>query len=129
LLAALERDPRPEIRVAAAYALGLLKNGLAVDPLLKTLANPQENARVRGFCAEALEGIGDRRASAGLIEALDDAKVEVRFWSAFALGELKEPLALAKLAALAKNDTAILEGWGSVQEEAADAIAKIHAES
>jgi HEAT repeat protein len=125
LLDALQREPRVKIRAAAAYALGLLGNRLAIEPLLQSLANPLENARVRGFCAESLARFGDRRASAGLMAGLSDRTVDVRFWSAFALGELKEPSALTKLKDLAERDAAVLEGWGSVQEEAAGAIDKI----
>jgi HEAT repeat protein len=45
---ALAGDPDAEVRKAAAYALGWLRDRAAVLPLLETLRNRGETAEVRG---------------------------------------------------------------------------------
>jgi HEAT repeat protein len=127
LIAVLQTDADPDTRMAAAYSLGLLGDQRAVDPLLAKLADTGEDPRVRGFAAEALIGPGERRAVPALIAALRDPSAEVRFWAAFALGELRDPAALSALQHLAQADKATLPGWRSVSEEAAAAIENIRA--
>ena len=53
---------------------------------------------------------------------LRDPAPEVRFWSAFAQGWLRDPRALPELRRLAAEDTAEVPGWWSVGKEAADTI-------
>jgi HEAT repeat protein len=125
LLAALQADPDLDTRIGAAHSLGLLGDHRAVDPLLAKLADKSEHPRVRGVAAEALTGPREHRAVPLLITALDDPSVEVRFWAAFALGELGDPAALSALERLAQTDDAVLPGWRSVKDEAAAAIDSI----
>jgi HEAT repeat protein len=129
LIAVLQRVENPDQRGAAAYGLGLLGDKRAVVALIQTLENPKESPQVRGFCAEALASLGDPAASPRLLAALDDPEVEVRFWSAYALGELKEQRAIPRLERLAETDQAELPGWGTVNVEAAEALASIRASS
>ena len=129
LLAALQTDLDLETRVAAAYALGLLGDHRSVDALLATMADRNEDPRIRGMAAEALTGVQERRAVPYLIAALDDPSVEVRFWAVFALGQFGDPAALGALERLAQTDDAVLPGWRSVKEEAAAAIKSITAAS
>jgi len=89
------------------------------------LADRNEDPRVRGLAAEALTEAGERRAVPSLIAVLGDPSVEVRFWAAFALGQLGDPAALRALERLAETDDAELPGWRSVKDEAADAIERI----
>jgi HEAT repeat protein len=127
LLAALQTDPDPDTRMSAAHSLGVLGDHRAVDPLLAKLADRTEDPRVRGFVAEALTGPQERRAVPFLIAVLDDPSVEVRFWAAFALGELGDSTALGALERLAQTDDAVVPGWRSVKDEAAAAIERIRA--
>ena len=127
LIAVLQTDANPDTRMAAAHSLGLFSDHRAVDALLARLADRSENPRVRGFAAEALAGPGERRAVPALIAALGDPSVEVRFWAAFALGEIGDPAALSALQQLARTDEATLPGWRSVSDEAAAAIENIRA--
>ena len=127
LIAVLQADTDSGTRMAAAYSLGLLGDHRAVDPLLARLADTSEDRGVRGLAAEALTGPGERRAVPGLIAALADSSAEVRFWAAFALGELADPAALSALQQLAQSDEATLPGWWSVSDEAAAAIERIRA--
>jgi HEAT repeat protein len=127
LIAVLQTDASPDTRTDAAYALGLLGDHRAVDPLLAKLADASELPRLRGFAAEALAGSGERRAVPALVAALGDTSAEVRFWAAFALGQLGDPAALSALQQLARTDEATLPGWWSVSDEAAAAVESIKA--
>jgi HEAT repeat protein len=104
--------------------------------LIAAAANPAEAPSVR---AQALEGLGNQlsqmealnlyqAAVTVMIEALDDAEAEIRFWACFAVGALGIKAALPKLERLAQNDHAIAQGWWSVGEEAEDAITLMHGE-
>lgn len=112
-------------RIAAIHALGLIGDKRALKPLLHVLLLSGEDARVRGEAAEALSLLDDVRAIAALIKCLKDDSPEVRFWSAFALGEIGDGRALRALKRVAKTDSAVLIGWGSVKDEAVEAITSI----
>ena len=129
LIAALQTDADTDTRAAAAYALGLLGDPRAIDPLLAKLADASEDPGVRGFAAEAFTWHRERRAVPALIAALSDPLPEVRFWAAFALGELGDPAALGELERLARADTGTVPGWGPVKDEAAAAIESIRTRS
>jgi HEAT repeat protein len=129
LIAALQTDTDAGTRMAAAYALGLIGDARAIDPLLAKLADTSEDPRVRGFVAEAFTCHQERRAVPHLIAVLSDSSAEVRFWAAFALGQLGDPAALSALERLAQTDNATLPGWGSVMDEAAAAIERIRAQT
>ncbi len=79
--------------------------------------------------AEALANLRDRRAVRPLIAGLKDASTGVRFWSAFALGQLGDTRALPELKRLEAADKAALPGWWKVSKEASDAIELILAAS
>lgn len=128
LIAVLQADADTDTRIAAAYALGLLGDPRATGPLLAKLADTSEDPRVRGHAAEAFTWHRERRAVQPLMAVLSDPSVEVRFWAAFALGELGDPAALSELERLAQADTHTLPGWGPVKDEAAAAIGKIRAQ-
>ncbi len=118
-------------RAASAYALGLLFDERAVDPLVSVLKNKNDSPKVRGAAAEALIWFGKKRKRVvdALINGLEDASVEVRFWSAFALGELKVRRAANKLEKLAAEDNRVLPGWWSVSKEASDSLDRIRSKS
>jgi len=123
----LLQDEDIEKRVASAYALGLLRDKRAIEPLLRVLQNKAEQPKVRAQTAEALVWFNDRRKTVvdSLIVGLKDASVEVRFWSAFALGELKIKRAVNKLKQMAAEDAEVLPGWWSISREASNAIDRI----
>jgi HEAT repeat protein len=125
LIIAMQDAEGVETRRAAAYALGWMGNEMAHEPLLETLANVNENPRVRAVAAEALANLGDTRAVKALLSASEDPDVEVRFWSAFALGQLvseDDSESLAKLERMVETDHALCPGWRTVSEEARSAI-------
>ncbi len=129
LIAVLQRSEDPDRQEAAAYGLGILGDRRALETLTRTLGNPEGCPRVRGCCAEALATLGDPTASFALLATLDDPAVEVRFWSVYALGQLKEQRAIPRLERLARTDPAELPGWGTVSAEAAESLALIRSGS
>jgi HEAT repeat protein len=96
-----------------------------VAPLLRVLDDATEQPSVRGVVAEALTGPRSLRAVPHLVAALRDPHIEVRFWAAFALGELGDASALPSLEELARTDDGVLEGWGTIRDEASAAVESI----
>ncbi|MBV9791807.1 MAG: HEAT repeat domain-containing protein [Chloroflexi bacterium] len=130
LLKALEYASTVERRADAAYALGHIGDERAAQPLLNRLNDAAEDDRVRSQAAESLAYLAVETADvrAALIAALADASAEVRFWSAFTLGELGDPSDHATIRALehlAASDTTVVTGWWSVGQEAQAALAKL----
>ena len=126
LVRCLRHASEVDKRAAAAYALRCLADKRALKALLESLSDQSEHPKVRGEAAEALASLRDRSAVSPLLFALDDASTEVRFWSAFALGQLGDRRALPKLRRLAEQDKSVLKGWWSVRREARDAISIIN---
>ena len=97
-----------------------------MDALLQTLADRQEDPDVRAHAAEALGHMADRLGAregdvlAALLRSLTDPSAYVRFWSAFALGNLGDPRAIPALERLAERDTQSVPGWWSIRKEALD---------
>lgn len=143
-------------QAAAIQTLGLLKSEAAVQPLIKELANEelQSNAlaaliEMRGVAvplmldalkngtdeirikvANALGAIGDRRAIAPLIEALDsDPHKEVKALAAIGLGNMRARRAVPALTeALSYDDTTATnaaEALGKIGVTTEDAVEKL----
>jgi len=125
LISALRESRDVEKCAAAVYALGHLRDNRTVQPLVNTLNNKDEQARVRGYAAEALAYLKEGQTVDSLIVALKDPAVEVRFWSAFALGQLGDRKAIVELQRVAATDKDTLPKWGEISKEAADAIERI----
>jgi HEAT repeat protein len=125
VLAVAEADTDREARVMAANALGRLNAAAQAGSLLRLLADRGEDPRVRGAAAEALAMIGLPGASDALRGALHDDSAEVRFWSAYGLGEIGDRSAIDDLAALAAGDNSHTDDGRSVRGEAADAIRRM----
>ncbi len=77
LIAALEYERNPEVRVDAARALGEMEAYDAIEPLL-TLLEDDEVAEVRSAAAVALGQIGIARVIQPLIDALEDRSSMVK---------------------------------------------------
>lgn len=124
-------------REAAAYALafGFIPGAEALlsAAFVAILGQGGAPPAVRAQAAEGLANLhelGDpaeplfQQARDALLAALPDPAPEVRFWSAFALGNLRAVAALPALQALT-GDPAEVPGWWTVGEEAGDAIVVI----
>lgn len=119
----------PEARKRAAWALGFLNDGEAAPVLLRTLGDRKDEADVRAYAAEALGHMAPQtphdEALAALLRALTDPAPEVRFWAAFALGNLGDERAIPALQQLAARDSESVPGWWSIRKEAVDSIEQI----
>jgi thioredoxin-like negative regulator of GroEL len=119
----------PHVRAKAAWALGFHASGKEAAPsLMRVLGDPNEDTDVRCHAAEALGHLAPEEHSevlAGLLHALADRSPEVRFWSAFALGNLGDERAIPALRRVADSDTESVEGWWSIRKEALDSIDQI----
>ncbi len=108
-------DQKPEVRSAAAAALGELKAMEAVPNLLRALKD--QDKHVRSAVARALGAIKAMKAVPDLLVALkEDPKREVRYSAAEALGELNAVEAAPDLRRALKN-----QEW-YVRAEAARAL-------
>ncbi|HEX5322692.1 MAG TPA: HEAT repeat domain-containing protein [Capsulimonadaceae bacterium] len=134
LLDTLQNDPCVKVRERAASGLRVTwRDKRVVDVLVAVMANKGEYPYVREMVAEALYGHDPKKAAPVLIESLSDESVNVRYWSAASLTEMKCAEALPELARLAATDTAICydpDGgtscvYGSVSGAAARALLKI----
>jgi HEAT repeat protein len=124
LIKVLRTHPNREDRMLAAFALGLFRSRRAVAALREALTDSREDPMVRGTSAEAL--VFKKEAIVDLVSALRDGSREVRFWSAYALGEGRVKKALPELRRLTE-DRSRVRGWWSVAREARWAIATIEA--
>ncbi len=75
-------------RWSSAYALGELRNLIAVDPLIMAIRD--RDFDVRRAVIEALGKISDPKATPYIISALDDQEREVKIAAIKALGKLKD---------------------------------------
>jgi HEAT repeat protein len=123
LVALLQGDPEPKVRKDVAYALGQLGDATAVKPVVAALKD--ESPMVRGMAAEALAYIRDISVMGPLLETLQDPSAEVRYWGAFAVGQIGGEDSIPALQHLADSDDEIAPGYGSVRDEAEEAIRNI----
>jgi HEAT repeat protein len=118
-----------EARKRAAWALGFLNDEEAAPALLRTLGDRNDATDVRAYAAEALGHMAPQtprdEALAALLRALTDPAPEIRFWAAFALGNLGDERAIPALQQLAARDSESVPGWWSIRKEAHDSIEQI----
>jgi len=125
LVRTLRHGRKTHNRVEAAYALSFMTGTEGTGALESTLSNKSENTRVRAFAAETLAHRHRRGSHAVVLRNLRDPSREVRFWCAFALGQMREKKALPALSRLAGSDHRLLRGWWAVSKEAKDSITEI----
>lgn len=75
----------------ARWALGRVRNGALVEPLLESLRD--DDWRIRAYAAWALGVSRDRRATAPLVALLDDPIWRMRAMAAYGLSEIADPVA------------------------------------
>lgn len=127
LISAVQSDASDEVRFYSIYALGLIGDDIAVEPLVAVLMDLSQVARVRGMAAETLSRFRGDRVVSTLTSCLSDSLAEVRYWAAYALGELGASQALSELSRLANTDHEMTLEGESVSDEAAEAVRKIRA--
>jgi HEAT repeat protein len=124
----LKNGKRVMNRTAAAFALELMRGKNAIPALECSIDDKNEHPKVRGQAAESLAHSHREKSHLILIRNLDDPSKEVRFWCAYALGEMRDHDALVPLRKLAKEDRRIVRGFWSVSREAKAAIRNIQKE-
>jgi HEAT repeat protein len=93
----------PELRMAAANALGEIGDADALEPLVERFGDP--DPRVRARAARACGAIGDPRATEPLTDLLSDPSAGVRREAADALGRIGSRAALQALLELYDDDS------------------------
>lgn len=125
LLSLLTTGKKPDTRAAAAYVLGLSRNGAARCSLENVLSNRDEDPAVRGHAAEALGYIQNRDSVNVLIQNLSEKNAGVKYWCIFALGQIGDPESIPMLRREAESSNNEFYETRSLQAEALDAIAEI----
>jgi len=108
------RDPNPNNRLYAMYALGKIPDPQAVPPLIEALGDEE----IGWLAAKALVNIG-ASALQPLLEALFSESRSVRLYATYALGEIGSPKAARGVLRLLQDPEA------SVLDVAADALVSI----
>ena len=129
LILTLKNGRRPFNRAAAAFAMQMVTTPRTIRALETSVKNKSEHPRVRGEAAEALSHYHRRKSHDVLLTGLRDSSKDVRFWCAFALGEMAEKRAIPSLKHLVASDRRIVKGFYSVAREAGDAIENIQTEN
>lgn len=125
ILRVLRRGRRLGNRVEAAYAMQGIRGVKGTETLERLLSNRSEHPHLRAFVAETLAHRHRPASHAVLLRNVTDPSREVRFWCAFALGQMRERKALPMLRALVEGDHRVVRGWWTVSKEARDAILNI----
>jgi HEAT repeat protein len=125
LILTLKKGRTPFNRAAAAFAMQMVATPRTIRALESVVADKSESPRVRGEAAEALAHRHRRKSHDVLLKGLSDSSKDVRFWCAFALGEMAEKRAIPFLKGLVATDKRIVKGFHSVAKEASDAIENI----
>lgn len=101
-------DPEREVRRQAAWALGEIRDGRAVEALAKALQDG--DGFVRDAAGEALSKTG-RGAVDSLLAALDGQEAGVRIAAIRALGRIADQRAAERLAAFVKKGDSAVGRW------------------
>jgi HEAT repeat protein len=132
LLRILATSASEEARYWAVYVLGFMHASpdIAAQPLITILANQGETPRLRGQAAESLAYVCSYSAhptevETTLLTSLEDASAEVRYWSAFALGQIADLSVVPALERIAAADSSSAPFGSTVGEEARDAVRAI----
>lgn len=112
-------------QAAAAWLLGLLRVQGTVAPLWLVAMDRALDEDVRGHAIEALGLLQAKEAVPDLITLLSDPAAELRYWAAYALGQIGDPASIPALEQMARVDTAVQRHGFSLREEALDALESI----
>jgi HEAT repeat protein len=87
--------------------------------------DPALNVLVRGHAIEALGLLQAKEAVQDLTSLLADRSPDLRYWAAYALGQIGDPSSVPALQRMANVDDAVLPGGFSLRQEALDALDNI----
>ena len=106
----LRRDDAPEVRAAAAQALGALKDRTACGVLEEALRDADV---VRCQAVIALGAIHDKSSLPALMAMLKDTTPEVRYHAVHAIGKFKNPKTLKAMAVLLEDSDSMVRNGAS----------------
>jgi HEAT repeat protein len=112
-------------QAAAAWLLGLLGLRETIRPVWTAAMDPALNVLVRGHAIEALGLLQAKEAVQDLTSLLADRSPDLRYWAAYALGQIGDPSSVPALQRMANVDDAVLPGGFSLRQEALDALDNI----
>lgn len=121
LIEVLRSGRRPFNRSAAAYAMQAVSTPSVIAALERTLRTREEASDVRGHAAETLAQHHRKSTHRLMQQQLQASSKDVRFWCAFALGQMQEARAVPALRMLLEDKREV-RGFHSVAKEAADAV-------
>ena len=90
LILTLINGQRPFNRAAAAFAMQMVSTARTIRALESAVKRKSEHPLVRGEAAEALAHCHRTKSHNVLLAGLNNPSKDVRFWCAFALGEMAE---------------------------------------
>jgi HEAT repeat protein len=117
----------PPRQWVAARVLGLQRARDAAPALRRAAMSPDLDLGVRQHAIEALGYVDDGRSVPDLTGLLLHISPEIRFWTAFALGQIGDGRSLGALQRLADEADATTRGGLSVRHAALDALEIIRA--
>lgn len=121
----LHEDDNPHVRNVAALTLGTIGGEAALTALLACIDDPRQLDAVRGCAMEALNCFPNHPvALATVLAGLNHPLGELRFWAAYALGEIGSLEHIPALEALL-DDPAEIPNWWTVGQEVAETIAHL----
>lgn len=106
-------DSDPDVRSAAAEALGKIGAKVAIQPLKSRMNDNAEEMKVRLSAAVALGKMGDKEAIEFLVNMLSEQDETLRVRAANALSEVGSPAVKALLSAMRSDND--LKRWGAAK--------------
>ena len=122
LIALLHFDSQVDVRWAAAYALGWFGTRGALNALIQTINDPDEDIKVVARAVEACGIVRSERALPAIVNLAQSEHVLLRFWVAYALGQIGNPSARSVLKRMVRYDNGVVDGLWSVKREAKHAM-------
>lgn len=122
LIAALQDNPEPFGRQAAASALQQIGDPAAIEPLIAALEDPA-NRRIAVYLLSALGYFGDPRAVPVILDQLQSESTDTVCFAARALGQIGDGRAVAPLLGLLEHGQTGQPAW--VRPFAAEALGRL----
>lgn len=122
-------DDLVNVRVMCAKAIANIKDPSVVGSLLYCLNNKHENYKVRLACADALGKIGDKYATAPLIELIqdeDEKSVYLKESAVSALGFLGDDMAIDPLVSILDAKQGLMDKFSFLKERVIEALGKLN---
>ena len=122
-------DDLVNVRVMCAKAIANIKDTSVVGSLLYCLNNKNENYKVRLACADALGKIGDKYATAPLIDLIqdeDEKSVYLKESAVSALGVLGDEMAIDPLVSILDAKQGFLDKFSFLKERVIEALGKLN---